>query len=108
MNSHILISIVAGLLNMAFSVIVPCLVKKSKSTNSFVEDIKKVYDVNRQVILTSSLIVGLTVFLALKVSPEVQITLENLDILDTLSSDSSFSPMPKMGSDLSNLVYLSK
>ena len=91
---------------MGLSMIVPCLVKKTKSTNSFLEDIKKVYDVNRQVILTSSLIVALTVFLALKVSPEIQISLENLDILDTISSD-VYAPTLRT-KDISNLINLSR
>lgn len=69
MDSHILIAILGGIINMVLSSIVPCLVNKSEQP--FFKDIKKVFDNNRQVILTSSLIVSLTVYLALKLAPQV-------------------------------------
>lgn len=82
MDSHIFIALVGALLNMALSVTVPCLVKKTNQP--FLNDVKKVYETNRQVILTSSLIVGLTIYLALKVAPEFQSGFSEL-----LSSESS-------------------
>jgi len=68
MDSHIFIALVGGLVNMALSVIVPCLVKKSNQP--FLNDVKKVFELNRQVIITSSLIVALTIYIALKIAPD--------------------------------------
>jgi len=57
MDSHIFIALVGGLVNMALSVTVPCLVKKTNQP--FLNDVKKVFELNRQVIITSSLIVAI-------------------------------------------------
>jgi phosphotransferase system glucose/maltose/N-acetylglucosamine-specific IIC component len=69
MDSPILIAILGGIINMVLSSIVPCLVNKAEQP--LLKDIKKVFDNNRQVILTSSFIVAITVYLALKLAPQV-------------------------------------
>lgn len=109
MDSHIFIALVGGLLNMALSVTVPCLVKKTEQP--FLQDVKKVFEVNRQVIVTSSLIVALTIYLALKIAPELGFSLNEMGLnLDT-SSMSEFNRMPVIVSreippQLSNLLRL--
>ena len=109
MDSHIFIALVGGLLNMALSVTVPCLVKKSEQP--FLQDVKKVFEVNRQVILTSSLIVVLTIYLALKIAPELGMTMSEMGLnLDT-SSGSEYARVPlivtrEVPPQLSNLLKL--
>ena len=71
MDSHILIAIVGALLNMVLSVTMPCIIKKTDQP--FLSDVKKVYETNRELLLTSSLIVAITIYLALKVTPELNL-----------------------------------
>ncbi len=111
MDPHIFIALVGALLNMSLSVTVPCVLKKTDQP--FLTQVKKVFETNRQVILTSSLIVALTIYLALKVSPDVQPLFTSLTGLDLTSSASEFSRQPmivtrinELPSQLRNLVRL--
>lgn len=114
MDPHIFIALVGALLNMVLSVTVPCLVKKTDQP--FLNDVKKIFEVNRQVILTSSLIVALTIYLALKIAPELNPSMTELTglNLDT-SSGSEFLRTPmiitreipqEMPTQLKNLLRL--
>jgi phosphotransferase system glucose/maltose/N-acetylglucosamine-specific IIC component len=87
MDAHIFIALVGALLNMGLSVTVPCLIKKTEQP--FLTQIKKVFETNRQVILTSSLIVAITIYLALKVAPEIQPSFTDLT---GINFESSLSP----------------
>jgi len=69
MEYELFVALVGALLNMVLSVIIPCLLKKSDQ--SFLNDIKKVFQTNREVIFASSLIVAITIYLALSVSPDL-------------------------------------
>jgi hypothetical protein len=84
MDSHIFIALVGGLVNMALSVTVPCLVKKTNQP--FLNDVKKVFELNRQVIITSSLIVALTIYIALKIAPDFYETIGQLTGIGDSSS----------------------
>lgn len=92
MNSHIFIALVGALLNIALSVTVPCLVKKTDQP--FLNDVKKVFETNRQVILTSSLIVAITIYLALKVAPGFQSSFNELLGSDMDSSSVNLTHNP--------------
>jgi len=76
MDVHIFVALIGALLNMLLSVTVPCLIKKTEQP--FLVQVKKVFETNRQVILTSSLIVAITIFLALKLSDELQPSFSDL------------------------------
>lgn len=107
MDPHIFVALVGGLLNMALSVTVPCLIKKTEQP--FLQDVKKVFEVNRQVIITSSLIVALTIYLALKIAPELDLGEMGLN-LDT-SSGSELGRVPvivtrEIPPQLTNLLRL--
>ncbi len=109
MDSHIFIALVGALLNMALSVTVPCLVKKTNQP--FLNDVKKVFETNRQVILTSSLIVALTIYLALKIAPEFQPTFNDLTGFEVDSSPIALSHNPvimetQFPPQLKNLIKL--
>ncbi len=84
MDVHIFIALVGALLNMGLSVTVPCLIKKTEQP--FLTQIKNVFETNRQVILTSSLIVAITIYLALKVAPEIQSSFTDLTGINFESS----------------------
>lgn len=110
MDPHIFIALVGALLNMSLSVTVPCVLKKTDQP--FLTQVKKVFETNRQVILTSSLIIALTIYLALKVSPNVQPIINSLTGIDLTSSASDYVrspmiiPMNELPSQLKNLVRL--
>lgn len=94
MDYHIFVAIIGALVNMLLSVTIPCLLKKSDQP--FLNDMKKVFQTNREVIIASSLIVAITIYLALKVSPEIELAL----------SDTSEYFMPSNRVGMANLANL--
>ena len=76
MDAHILIALLGALLNMLLSLVIPCLLKKSDLP--FLVELKRVYETNRQLLLASSVIIAVTIYLALKVYPEMQPMFGNL------------------------------
>jgi phosphotransferase system glucose/maltose/N-acetylglucosamine-specific IIC component len=109
MDPHILIALVSGLLNMALSIIVPCLIKKSEQP--FLQDVKKIFELNQQVIITSSVIIVLTVYLALKITPDLNMSINSMGLNFSPSYESEFSRTPiivtrELPPQLLNLVKL--
>jgi len=109
MDSHIFIALVGGLVNMALSVTVPCLVKKTNQP--FLNDVKKVFETNRQVIITSSLIVALTIYLALKLAPDFYSGFSQLTGIETDSASINLTHRPvivdtQVNPQLRNLLKL--
>ena len=86
MDSSIVIALVGALINIILSVIIPCLFKKSE--NDTINDVKKVYAANRQLILSSSIIIGITIYLALEFTPQLKEVFDN--IIDSSDSSESF------------------
>lgn len=111
MDAHIFIALVGGLVNAGLSVTVPCLVKNTDQP--FLNQVKQVFNTNRQVIITSSLIVALTIYLALQIAPELQSTFTDLTGL-SIENSSTMSELPQpmivstrqLPSDLKNLIKL--
>ncbi len=111
MDVHIFIALVGALINMALSSTVPCLVKKTDQP--FLVQVKKVFETNRQVILTSSLIVAITIYLALKLSPELEpsfVDLTGINIDSSSITEMGRSPLIVTANDmppqLRNLIKL--
>ena len=69
MDSHILIAISGALINIALSVTIPSLLQNSKQP--FFKDVKEIFKLHKHVIITSSIIVGLSIYLALKFTPDI-------------------------------------
>lgn len=93
MDLHIFIALIGALLNMLLSVTVPSILNKTE--RPFLMDVKKVFEVNRQVILTSSLIIAITIYLALKVTPELLPSFTNITDIDVDSNvDYDFDRTP--------------
>ena len=67
MDINIFIAILGGLINMLLSIILPVLLKKNNK--DFLTNIKKNYINNKTIIITSSLIVTLTIYLTLSIVP---------------------------------------
>lgn len=70
MDITIFIAILGGLINALLSVVVPTLLKGSEQ--NFLKQIEDVFKTNRKLIITSSLIVAITIYLALQITPDVQ------------------------------------
>lgn len=102
MDNHILIACTGALLNMVLSVSVPYLIGKSKQP--FLKDIKEVYNLHRQLIVTSSLIVALIIYLALKITPDTTPNLHELANLNlNRNYNSNFNKYSLTSSELSEL-----
>jgi hypothetical protein len=71
MDVHIFIAIIAVVLNLLLATIIPCLIQNSDQP--FLSDVKKVYNTNKELILASSIILGLTVYIALKITPTLDL-----------------------------------
>jgi hypothetical protein len=75
MSECIMIAIVGALINMILALIIPCLIKNTEQP--LLVNIKKVYSTHKQVIITSSVIVFITIYLALKLTPELGFSFKN-------------------------------
>lgn len=90
-DEHLLIAIIASLLNILLSLIVPTLLKKS--TLPFADQIKKNYECNKEVILVSSVMTIIFVFVSLKITPFIKNNfLSNVATLNTIP------PLPNINS----------
>ena len=66
-------AIVGAIVNVVLSTIVPCLLKGSKNRKgSIITEMKLTFMVNRHLLITSSLITAIAVYLAVKMEPEFQ------------------------------------
>jgi hypothetical protein len=70
LENKILISIVSGFLNMLLSITVPCLLKNNN--RPLLKNIKMVFNNNKKLIITSSLLVSILTYLALTVTDELE------------------------------------
>jgi hypothetical protein len=84
MSECILIAIVGAIINMLLALLIPCLLKDSKTP--ILLNIKKVYATHKQVIITSSVIVFITIYLALKISPHLGFSFDNDISLNPMDS----------------------
>ena len=92
MDSHIVIAVVGALVYMGLSTSMPCMLNEQKQP--FLKEVKTVFVTNRQTIVISSLIVAVTIYLALKITPSI------VDSLDRLSDDDN--------GNINNLARLSR
>jgi hypothetical protein len=70
MSDHVFIAVVAALVNLILSVLVPCMLKKQDQP--MLVQVKKMFDQHREMLITSSVLVGVIVFLSLKAAPTVR------------------------------------
>lgn len=75
MSECILIAIVGAFINMLLTLLIPCLLKNTKLP--ILTNIKSVYAAHKQSIITSSIIVFITIYLALKITPELNFSFDN-------------------------------
>ena len=69
LENKLLVSITAGFLNMLLSISIPCLIKNVKKP--FMVKVKTVFNNNKKLILTSSLLISILVFIALTITDEL-------------------------------------
>ena len=70
MDSDLIVAIVAAMLNIMLSLLLPSLLKNS--TLPFAAQIKKNYECNRNVIMVSSVLTIVFVYVSLKITPWVR------------------------------------
>jgi hypothetical protein len=70
MDDKIFIAIVAALVNLLLSVLVPCALKNQEA--SYLTGVKKMFNQNREMLVTSSVLVGVIVYLSLVAAPTVR------------------------------------
>jgi hypothetical protein len=78
MDQDIIVAIVAAMLNIILSLILPSLMKNSNIP--FAEQVEKNYDCNRDVIMVSSVLTIIFVYVSLKITPWV-----NTNVLKNLA-----------------------
>lgn len=71
MDRALSIAMVAAIVNILFSTIFPCLLKKTK-TRTVGREMKITFLVHRHVLFASSLVTALMVYFAVKLEPEVR------------------------------------
>ena len=70
MHEHIFVAVIAALVNLLLSVLVPCALKKSDQP--LLAELKRMFGQHREMLVTSSILVGVIVFLALQAAPIVR------------------------------------
>lgn len=75
MTENIIISLVGAIINMLLALLLPCLLRKTNI--SLLDNIKKVYSTHKQLIITSSVIVFITIYLALTLTPDLNLSEDN-------------------------------
>ena len=85
MSECILIALVGAILNMILALLIPCLLKNTDKP--ILLNIKKVYDTHKQVIITSSIIVFITIYLALQITPELGMSSNSDSSSDSMMLD---------------------
>ena len=70
MDTHLIVAIVAAMLNIVLSLLLPSLLKNS--TLPFADQIKKNYECNRDVVMVSSVLTIIFVYISLKITPWVR------------------------------------
>lgn len=73
MEGELLIAIIAALLNILFSILIPPLFSNNKLP--FGHEIKNHYDCNKQFILVSSILTIILVYISLKITPFINVRL---------------------------------
>ena len=71
MDRALSIAMVAAIVNILFSTMAPCLMKRTKP-KSLVREIKVTFLVHRHVLVASSVVTAIMVYFAVKVEPEVR------------------------------------
>lgn len=70
MDPDLIVAIVAAMLNIVLSLLLPPLLKNS--TFPFASQVKKNYECNRDIVMVSSVLTILFVYVSLKISPWVK------------------------------------
>ena len=70
MDEHIFIALIAALVNLLLAVLVPCALNKTKV--SMLDNVKAMFNQQKQMLVTSSVLVAVIVYLSLKAAPLVK------------------------------------
>jgi hypothetical protein len=70
MDEHILIALIAALINLILAVLVPCVLNKSNS--SMLDNAKALFNQQKHMLVSSSVLVAVVVYLSLKAAPVVK------------------------------------
>ena len=93
MHEHIFLAVIAALVNLLLSIVVPCGLKKTNVP--FLLEVKKMFGQHKEMLITSSVLVGVIVFLALQAAPvvkqELPDYLTNLMKLNTINDLNSIN-----------------
>jgi len=80
LDNDIIIAIISGLINLVLSSIIPCMLKNNKEP--MLLNIKKIFETNKNSIITSSLIIMITTYIACKISA-------NIDLSELVSTETN-------------------
>jgi len=65
-------AIIGAIVNIILSTIIPCLLKKTNvKKGSFLTEVKLIFMVHRHILITSSVITAIAIYLSVKMEPEV-------------------------------------
>lgn len=99
MDINIFIAVLGGLINMILSLIIPYILKDVKQP--FLNEINTIYKTYKQLIITSSLIVALTMYITLSVGPNLE------DMLSSYNTSTNVSDSRVKFTNLSEFGGLS-
>ena len=97
---NIVIAIIGGLINMILSLLIPSLLKNT--TIPLFTKINTIYNTNKQLIITSSIIVAITIYIALTVGPSVDNIISSWMENNTPNNNVRFMNLSKLGCSAPN------
>lgn len=94
MDTAIFIAIVGALINLILSSTVPIVTKDVKL--SLIEEIKQVYKTHGNLILASTIIVFVTIYLSLRFTPYINTKLSEITGLNLISSENQVANLANL------------
>jgi len=70
MDNHLLVSLVGALVNAVLVLVVPCVLQKTNLPYS--DRISKAFGKNREVIISSSVVVAVVIYISLNITPTIK------------------------------------
>jgi galactitol-specific phosphotransferase system IIC component len=95
MNLSLIAALLGAVINMVLSVVIPCLINKSQQP--LLQQIKEVYDSNRKLIVVSSLIIAITIYMAIEFAPEVKEMMDDDVPAQFATSNNQLEGLRQMG-----------
>jgi hypothetical protein len=107
MDLYIFFALITVLLNIVLSSTIPVLLQNYDSNEPIINDMKKIFNNNKQLIISNSIILGITVYIALHIANKLETKFTDFTGIPLENPDESFYNDIKIHQAAGALVRLS-